>query len=129
MIDAMSSETQSPMVDAGELLVRTGFAPLHKSAFGAAIGLTAAIVVFLATAIHLMRNPEPQFPLHILGAYFRGYTVSWSGAFIGAFWAGFAGFVAGWFLAFCRNAVLAVFLFILRTKAELSESRDILDHL
>ena len=119
----------SDPVDGSELLLRTVFAPLHKTAFGAAVGMAAALLVFLATAIHLMRNPIPPFPLHILASFFRGYTVSWTGAFIGAFWAGFAGFVAGWFFAFCRNAILAVSLFILRTKAELSESRDILDHL
>ena len=115
--------------DGSEVLLRSFFAPLHKSAFGAAVGLTAALVVAAATAIHLVRNPEPPFPLQLLAVYFRGYTVSWRGALIGAFWAGFAGFVAGWFFAFCRNAILAVFVFVLRARAELQESRDILDHL
>jgi hypothetical protein len=115
--------------NSGDVLLRTAFAPLHKSAFGAAVGVAAALVIFVATATHLLWTPDPPFPLYLLGEYFTGYSVSWGGALIGAFWAGFAGFVAGWFFAFCRNAAIAVFVFILRTRTELSESRDILDHL
>jgi hypothetical protein len=116
-------------VEGDDVLVRDILAPMHKTAFGAAVGIAAALVVVTATAIQLVRNPNPPFPLHLLAHYFRGYTVSWGGAIIGAFWAGFAGFVAGWFFAFCRNTVLAVFVFVMRTRAELWESRDILDHL
>jgi hypothetical protein len=35
----------------------------------------------------------------------------------------------GWFLAFCRNLLLAVKLFVVRTRAELSQTRDFLDHI
>jgi hypothetical protein len=109
-----------------ELLL--AFAPLHKAAFGAAIGTAFALLVFLATVLTLLL-PTPEGPgLWLLGVYFRGYTVSWGGAFIGALWAGFAGFVFGWFIAFCRNFILAVSLFVIRTRAELARTRDFLDH-
>jgi len=105
------------------------FAPLHKRAFGMATGVAAALVTFLATGIYLLRDPEPGLDLGLLAQYFTGYTVSWGGACIGAAWAGFAGFVMGWFLAFCRNTLLAALLFIVRTKAELQQTRDFLDHI
>jgi hypothetical protein len=110
-----------------ELLL--AFAPLHKSAFGAAIGVAAGLLVFLSTAVTLLQPPDQRLPLGLLQVYFRGYSVSWIGALIGAGWAGVAGFVFGWFVAFCRNFVLAISLFVIRTRAQLSETRDFLDHI
>jgi hypothetical protein len=109
-----------------ELLL--AFAPLHKAAFGAAIGVACGLLVFAVTAATLLRHTQELVPLHLLAVYFRGYTVSWSGALVGAVWGGFAGFVFGWFTAFCRNFILAVSLFVIRTRAELARTRDFLDH-
>jgi hypothetical protein len=122
------SIVSSPPADTDENLLRTIFAPLHKRAFGGAVGVALALVVFLVTAIQVIRQ-DPAIHLQLLSEYFRGYSVSWTGALIGAFWAGFVGFVAGWFFAFCRNAAVGIYFFIVRAKAELSASRDILDHL
>jgi hypothetical protein len=104
------------------------FAPLHKAAFGAAVGTACALVVFSVTLLSLIRDPAQQFPLHLFRQYFAGYSVSWAGALIGALWAGFTGFVFGWFVAFVRNLMLAVSLFLIRTRAELAQTRDFLDH-
>ncbi len=104
------------------------FLPLHKLALGVATGVAAALVVFLATAIYLLRDPQPGFQLGLLSQYFAGYSVSWPGAFVGAAWAGFAGFVLGWFLAFCRNLLLAVMLLLVRMRAQLTQT-NFLDHL
>lgn len=110
-----------------ELLL--AFAPLHKAAFGVAVGLVTGSLVFLATAATLLKPEHHRLPLELLAVYFRGYSVTWTGALIGAGWAGMAGFVFGWFVAFCRNMVLAVSLFVIRTRAQLSETRDFLDHI
>ncbi len=105
------------------------FAPLHKTALGAAVGVAAATLTFLVTAVYLIRAPEPGFDLGLLAQVFYGYTVSWRGALIGAAWAGFTGFVLGWFLAFARNLALAVMLLMIRSRAELDRTRDFLDHI
>ena len=39
------------------------------------------------------------------------------------------GFVAGWFTAFVRNLVCAVWLLGVRVRADLVASRDFLDHI
>ena len=106
------------------------FAPLHKAAFGLAIGTALGVTVFGITAINLLRghNADAALPLWLLGQYFFGYTVSWLGAFIGFAWGMVAGFVAGWFFAFCRNFALAASMFVIKTRAELSATRDFLDH-
>jgi len=105
------------------------FAPLHKRHFGTAIGTAAALAVALFTVLDVLSNPAEERGLWLLRQYFRGYTPSWSGVFIGAAWAFFVGWVAGWFLAFCRNFALAATVFWVRARANLQASRDFLDHI
>lgn len=117
---------EEQLLDAQLALV---FAPLHKLAFGLAIGTAAAVAVAALTAIVLFTERAHDFPLGLLSQYFRGYDVSVRGIAVGAAWAGFTGFVAGWFMAFCRNLALAASAFFIRARAELSETRDFLDHI
>jgi hypothetical protein len=110
-----------------ELLL--AFSPVHKSAFGIAIATVCALLVFGATALTIQQPPASRVRLELLAVYFRGYSVSWAGALIGAGWAAVAGFVFGWFLAFSRNLVVAISLFVIRTRAQIAETRDFLDHI
>jgi hypothetical protein len=105
------------------------FAPLHKRAFGIALGCAGALAMTVLTLAVLVTDRANQFSLGLLGQYLFGYDVTWPGVFIGAAWGFVVAFVAGWFFAFCRNAVLAVTAFAIRTRAELSETRDFLDHI
>lgn len=128
----MTIEPLEPPVGSGAESVpreiRLAFAPLHKRAFGIAAGTTLGLLLFLATAFTVTVLPNDP-GLYLLGEYFYGYTVSWPGAFVGLFWGGFSGFVAGWFAAFCRNLALATLIFVGRTRAELDATRDFLDHI
>jgi hypothetical protein len=110
--------------------VALAFAPLHKRAFGTAVGLATGLFIFLMTAIYLLRGEERSvINLWPLEHYFAGYSPSWGGALIGFAWGSVVGFVAGWFVAFFRNFVIAVSLFWIRTRSELNETRDFLDHI
>ncbi len=73
--------------------------------------------------------PNPWKGLALLNQYFAGYTISWAGALIGAAWAFAVGFCAGWLLAFVRNLSLALSLFMVRSRADLDEASDFLDHI
>lgn len=105
------------------------FAPVDKRAFGVAIGAAAAVGIMALTAVELILQPVPSLKPELLAQYFAGYTVSWSGMVIGGAWGFFVGFCGGWFTAFMRNLALALSLFMLRSRAELDESRDFLDHI
>ncbi|HSA54342.1 MAG TPA: hypothetical protein VLE53_01505 [Gemmatimonadaceae bacterium] len=105
------------------------FAPMHKRAFGIATGTAAALLIALLTVAALLLPGAREFPLELLNEYFAGYSVSWGGVFIGAGWGFVVGFVAGWFTAFCRNLALAISAFLIRVRAELSQTRDFLDHI
>lgn len=109
--------------------VALAFAPLHKRAFGIAIGVAIGLSLFLATAMVLLRAPAQGPGLALLSQYFRGYGVSWTGALIGFFWGFVVGFVGGWFVAFCRNLMIAITIFVIRAKSELTQTRDFLDHI
>ena len=103
------------------------FAPVHKSALGAAAGMTFGVILAAVTLIHVVARPTGGPPLELLGQYFYGYTVSWVGVAVGFFWGTLTGFVAGWFVGFTRNFVLAVWLISVRARAELSN--PFLDHI
>lgn len=104
------------------------FAPLHKRAFGMAVGLTFGSLVFLVTVVAILRPGYPEL-VPLMSQYFYGYSVSWIGAVVGFAWAWFAFFVAGWFTAFLRNLIIAVNMWIGYAREEMDQTRDFLDHI
>jgi hypothetical protein len=123
--DAPGASTEERLLPAFEL----AFAPLHKAAFGVATGVAGALVMALLTLGALLSERAGEFPLHLLGQYFAGYSVSLKGALVGAGWGFVVAFVGGWFVAFCRNLALAIAAFSIRTRAEIDQTREFLDHI
>lgn len=121
--DALDTEEQ--LMPALEL----AFAPLHKAAFGTACGVAGALLLTVLTVAALLSSRAATFPLELLSQYFTGYTVSWGGVLVGMVWGFAVSFVAGWFIAFCRNLALAIVVFMYRTRAELEQTREFLDHI
>jgi hypothetical protein len=115
--------------DAASARLAYATAPMHKRAFGIAVGATAGTLIFLVTAFHVIVNPPNALNIALLGQYLYGYEVTWRGAFIGLGWGLATGFVAGWFVAFVRNLVVTVTVFALKTRAELEQTSDFLDHI
>ena len=103
------------------------FAPVHKSALGAAAGIVFGTLVAGLTVFHVVARPVHAPEISLLSQYFYGYEVSWIGAVVGLFWGFLTGFVAGWFMAFIRNFTTAVWLVIIRARAALSQ--PFLDHI
>ena len=100
----------------------------HKSALGFAFGLIAGGAIFLVTALHVAMKLD-GVPLHLLGQYFSGYAVTWPGAFIGLAWGLAVGFIGGWLLGFVHNFTVGMSLFVIRTKQDLKQTRNFLDHI
>ncbi|MCI0437025.1 MAG: hypothetical protein L0271_25805 [Gemmatimonadetes bacterium] len=119
----------APPDDPEVAALRLAFAPLHKRAFGMAVGTAFGVFLFAFTAFHLIAQPEEGLRIELLRAYFYGYEASWKGAIIGAAWGFGVGFVMGWFIAFCRNLVIAISVFLTRTRAEMQQTREFLDHI
>lgn len=88
MNDALRPEEQRELLRA--------FARASEQGWGIAVGLTAALGLWMATAILLVKGGDVVGPhLNLLGAYFPGYGVSWVGAFVGFVYAFVAGYAVG----------------------------------
>lgn len=109
--------------------VALAFAPIHKRVLGVACGLVGGFAVAAVTIFHVVALQGEPTGLGLLGQFFAGYDVTWMGALIGGFWGFVTCFVFGWFAAFLRNLLLAAYVFIARTRDELAQTRDFLDHI
>jgi hypothetical protein len=109
--------------------LQLAFSRLHKAAFGVATGVAGALFMGALTLVCLVSPRARSFPLDLLGEYFAGYSVSWTGILVGMGWGFVIGFIGGWFVAFCRNLALAISAFMIRTRAEIEQTRNFLDHI
>jgi hypothetical protein len=118
--------------DSADPLLAYAFAPVHKLALGVASGIVIGALLFFVTLVAVAINDgdgsRAQY-LGLLSVYFNGYSVSPFGAFVGLFWGFIVGFVVGFFCAFVRNLTVGLAIFALRTKAELTETMDFIDHI
>ena len=107
--------------------VKYAFAPVHKAALGAAFAFALGALVAAATVVQILVATPDGLPLALLSQFFTGYTVSWPGVAVGFAWAALVGFVAGWFLAFLKNLITALWMFTLRVNSALTQ--PFLDHI
>ncbi len=105
------------------------FAPLHRSALGIASGVVLGGLLAAATAVLVIEGGYPEPNLGLLAPFFRGYSITWPGVLIGFVWGWIAGFVLGWGFALARNAAVWIWLAVIRSRAEMEEYSDFLDHL
>jgi hypothetical protein len=120
-------ETQQPEIPK---TVLRAFARIHPVAMGVALGIPAGAVMSFITAVVLLHAHTPLSPdLTLFAQFFIGYSVTWSGAFVGFLWAFAVGFAAGWISAVLRNLIIHWWLVFARSRAEMEYYRDFLDHM
>ena len=106
------------------------FARLHGHALGAATGVLMGAGLFLVTIFLVWKGGPAVGPtLGLLRHFFFGYTVTAAGAWIGLLWGFAAGYVLGWGVAVLHNLVVWSWLTIVRSRAEMEQYGDFLDHL
>jgi len=121
------AEVESPQVETGLLLA---FAPLHRLALGVAGGAVMGGAIFFATVLLLVKGGYPIGPnLALLGEFMFGYSVTIGGAFIGLAWGFGIGFFLGWGFAVAHNLAIWVWLIVIRSRAEMDQYGDFLDHM
>lgn len=114
----------------GETGLLLAFAPLHRLALGVAGGVVMGGVIFFATALLLVKGGYPVGPnLALLGEFMIGYSVSLQGALIGLLWGFVIGFVLGWGFAVAHNLAIWTWLMVIRSRAEMDQYGDFLDHM
>jgi hypothetical protein len=102
------------------------FARMDVPALTVSTGVLGALGLFLVTAILLIQTVPENYPvgphLSALADYLPGYSVSWPGAFIGAFYGFLGGAIVGFFTAVYWNIAHYVALGVmLISSAELAD--------
>jgi len=106
------------------------FAKLDRVALGASIGAAGAIVMFLTTFwVMLGGTATAAVPkLALIGQFFPGYTVTWTGGVIGGAYGLVIGFLAGWMFALARNIIVFGYMAAMHHRAERHALRRVLDY-
>lgn len=114
---------------APSLLLRA-FAPLHRTAMGVAWGVAAGGLLAIVTLVLLIRGTDEALTAgSLLAQFLWGYSVSWHGILIGLLWGFALGFVLGYGFAVVRNTAVWLWLTVIRSRAEMDQYSDFLDHL
>ncbi len=92
-------------------LLPEAFPHYDEVALGGAFGVTATVVLAVATAL-LLWGPNDGFApmLSLLGHFLFGYQLSWPGLLVGMVEASFAGFALGWIVARLINLFTSMLL-------------------
>ena len=93
--------------DTQRMLLTALFARIDSSAIAVAMGMVVALILFLATAILLLKGAPAGVPigpnLLALETFLPGYDVTWTGAMLGAVYGFPVGAVVGYMLSVLWN--------------------------
>jgi hypothetical protein len=96
---------------------------------GVAVGTIIGCLLFLATLVVLLSGARSEPDLALLSQFLFGYTVSFTGSLVGLLWGFAIGFVLGWSFALLHNLTVWIVLTLVRSRAEMDQFGDVLDHL
>lgn len=100
--------------DRSELIIRAAFARIDLVALAAALGCVSALLLCAATVVLLLKGAPPGVEvgphLALLAHYLPGYSVSWTGCFIGIAYGFVVGAILGALIAAIWNLVHHVHL-------------------
>ena len=106
-------------------ILTNAYARIDPVAMGAAVGALIGGAVFAATVILLIKGgTRIGSNLSLLGQFFAGYDVTWSGSLIGLLYGFAAGFLFGFLFATFRNAAMRLHLGSLRVQRFLHRPRE-----
>jgi hypothetical protein len=104
-------------------------AKLDPLAFGIALGALCGLIIFSATNFLLIKGGEEIGQnLWLLSHYFKGFSVTFAGSLIGGVYGFFFGFALGATAAFLRNAIVSIYLNLLKFKDGISAASDFIDN-
>jgi protoporphyrinogen oxidase len=101
------------------------FLRIDRVALGLSVGVLGGLGLFAATLILVFAGGPVVGPtLGLLGHYFPGYSVTWSGSLLGLFYGFLSGFIGGWLFAGLRNLVLFLYLVAVYRRWQLRRMLD-----
>ncbi len=90
-----------------QAIIRRAVVRLRARIMAVVFGMTGGLGVWIATAWLLIRGgTNVGEHLVLLRNYMPGFSVTWTGAFIGLFWGAVFGAAVGWLFAWVYNQVV-----------------------
>ncbi|MEQ1727830.1 MAG: hypothetical protein ABL982_05570 [Vicinamibacterales bacterium] len=101
----MADTNMSERITADELeALRRAFERVSARGWGVSLGLLAALGLFVATSILVIKGgPDAGAHLGLLSNYFPGFDITFAGAAVGAAYGLVVGDVAGWSVGAAYN--------------------------
>lgn len=125
----MASDRLAQSEDPDDTIVRAAFARLDPVALAAAAGLVFGLLLFLATALLLIRSAPPGVHvgphLGLLANYLPGYSVSWPGSVAGLLYGAVLGAACAALFGIVWNVVH--YLYLLRLGGRSTTTGTLLD--
>ena len=104
----------TPNIEKDKAILMAAFAKIKPLAMAVALGVVCALVMFLATALLLIKSAMTGAVagphLALLAIYLPGYEVTWPGAFLGAAYLFALGALLGYVLAVLWNLTHHLFI-------------------
>jgi hypothetical protein len=117
-----------PLMEDEEELIEIVFAKLDPVAMGVAVGTVSGLLIFMATAILVLKGGPIVGPnLSLLGNFLFGFQVTWGGSLVGLLEGGIEGFAIGCMGASLRNRTMTAYAKFKRWRGEADRRRDFLD--
>jgi protoporphyrinogen oxidase len=124
--DLESGDLEGVLIDE----VAKVFSRVDPIAFGLSVGITAGLVLFLATLFLVARGQGiGGTDLALLSQFFPGYSLTIKGSVLGLVYAFLTGSIFGWLAASIRNLAVNFNAVILHREMELSLLRVFVDYL
>jgi hypothetical protein len=96
-----------PRADREEQILRKAVLHLNGHILGFIFGVIGAMIIFVATNWLVLKGGEVVGPhLELLNQFFIGYSVTFTGSFIGAAYAFVLGYLSGLFIGWVYNTVI-----------------------
>ena len=94
-------------IDKDEKILRHAVLRLNGQVVGIVLGIISALIIFVATNWLVLKGGEVVGPhLGLLGNFFIGYDVTFTGSLIGAIYGFIIGYLSGLFVGWVYNAIV-----------------------
>jgi protoporphyrinogen oxidase len=124
-VRATASKPVSDLDAVVEVELARVFLRIDRVALGLSVGVLGGLGLFAATLFLLLAGGPVIGPtLGLLGNYFPGYSVTWSGSLLGLFYGFLSGFIGGWLFAGLRNLVIFLYLVAVYRRWQLRRMLD-----
>jgi hypothetical protein len=105
----LNDERETSLSDLEEQIIKRAVLNLNGNVLGIVLGIISALGIFFATNWLVIKGGSVVGPhLSLLGQFFIGYSVTFSGSLIGAFYSFIIGYLSGRLIGWIYNSIIFI---------------------